>query len=175
MNESFKNRVDLVIKAFGPLLVLAGLIAGIVQYSRNAKDDRVARHDQYVQTIAEARREAKKPFYEQQLSLYLEATNVASRISDPISADDRKAAIVRFWQLYWGPLALVESLEVEQAMVHFKDVLQNAELTDSQRIAELHLATINLAHKCRVSLKKSWDVDLPSLDTTAVSSPQPRR
>ena len=69
--------------------------------------DRKARKTQYEQTLVEAQREAKKPFHEQQLALYLEATNVTSRISVPLSEDDKAAAIVRFWQLYWGQLALV--------------------------------------------------------------------
>jgi hypothetical protein len=142
------------------LLVLAGLIFGVIQFQTTAELDRKARESQYLQTLTEAQREAKKPFYEEQLALYLEATNVASRISAPLSEDDEKAAIVRFWQLYWGQLALVESQDVARAMMAFKDVLEDTTLTREDRAAQLKRKTIDLARQCRESLKESWDVEL---------------
>ena len=160
MTKKSHNRAELVVRAAGPLLVLAGLIFGVIQFQTTAKLDREARKDQYLQTLAEAQREAKKPFYEQQLALYLEATNVTSRISEPRSEDDKRAAIVRFWQLYWGPLALVESPEVASAMVAFKNVLLDTTITDEDKATQLRGKTIDLAHKCRDSLKESWDVEL---------------
>ena len=163
MIEESRNRAELVIKVVGPLLVLAGLIFGVIQFQVTAKLDREALETQYLQTLVEAQREAKKPFYEQQLALYLEATNVTSRISVPLSEIDKRAAIVRFWQLYWGQLALVESPEVARAMVAFKNVLEDTTLTDKDRTTQLKSKTIDLAHKCRDSLKESWDVELPEL------------
>lgn len=149
MTEESRNRPELVIKAVGPLLVLAGLIFGVIQFQATAKLDREA-----------AQRDAKKPFYEQQLALYLEATDVTSKISAPFSEDDKRAAVLRFWQLYWGQLALVESPEVASAMVSFKNVLVDTTLTDEERATLLRDKTISLAHKCRNSLKESWNVEL---------------
>jgi hypothetical protein len=163
MTEDSRNLCELLIKAVGPLLVLAGLVFGVIQFQLTAERDRSARDEQYKHTIEEAKREAKKPFYEQQLALYLEATNVTARISTPLSDDDRQAAMARFWQLYWGPLALVESQDVAKAMVAFKNVLVDPGLTGADRKIRLQDASINLAHQCRDSLVKSWDVDLPRL------------
>jgi len=154
MTEKSHNRAELVIKAVGPLLVLAGLIFGVIQFQVTAKLDREALETQYLQTLVEAQREAKKPFYEQQLALYLEATDVTSRISEPLSEDDKRVAIVRFWQLYWGQLALVESPEVASAMVAFKNVLVDTTLTDEDRVTQLRDKTIYLAHKCDIVPKK---------------------
>jgi hypothetical protein len=160
MTEESRNRIELFIKAIGPLLVLAGLVFGVIQFQTTAELDREARENQYIQTLEEAQREAKKPFYEEQLALYLEATNVTSRIAVPLNEDDKRRAIVRFWQLYWGQLALVESPEVASAMVAFKEVLQDTSLSEEIREKELKKHTINLARKCRDSLRESWNVEL---------------
>ena len=163
MTEESRNRAELVMRAVGPLLVLAGLIFGVIQFQTTAELDRKARKTESVEILAEAQREAKKPFYEQQLALYLEATNVASRISVPLGEEDKRAAITRFWQLYWGQLALVESQAVANAMVAFKNVLEDTTLTDEVRADQLRLKTIALAHKCRDSLEKSWNLELQNI------------
>jgi len=163
MTDKSCNLVELIIKAFGPVLVLAGLVFGVIQFQSTAEQDRKARETQYNQTLIEAKREAKKPFYEQQLALYLEVTDVTGQIYSPRNDKDREAAIARFWQLYWGPLAMVESQEVESAMVDFGRILEDKELTDAKRATQLKRASINLAHQCRESLVNSWKVDLPQL------------
>ncbi|HEX5171977.1 MAG TPA: hypothetical protein VFW11_22515 [Cyclobacteriaceae bacterium] len=159
MNPETKDRADLLIRAIGPALVLAGIIVGIIQFKQNATADRTARNGQYNMTLAQAQREAKKPFYERQFSLYLEAADVTSRIANPINEDDRGKAVARFWQLYWGQLAVVESAEVATAMVHFKEVLENDALTGDARRTELSLKAYELAHQCRDSFIDSWKVE----------------
>jgi hypothetical protein len=52
--------------------------------------------------------EAKKPFFEKQMALYVDATETVSRIAG--SSVPKPEDLTRFWQLYWGPLAAVESL-----------------------------------------------------------------
>lgn len=170
MTEGSYNRIELAIKAVGPLLVLAGLVFGVVQFKVTTDLNRKDQREQYKETLTEARlalaeaqREAKKPFYERQLALYLEATDVTSRISDPSSEEDKRAATARFWQMYWGQLALVESQEVESAMVAFQSVLVDTALTDQERAESLRRKSLDLAHKCRDSLKESWDVELAEL------------
>ena len=163
MTEESRFRLDLVIKALGPMLVLAGLVFGIFKFQTTARLDRESREDQNKQLIAEAQREAKKPFYEQQLTLYLEATNVTARIAAPRDEQDKQAAIVRFWQLYWGPLALVESEQVAQAMIDFRTILEDTALSEEQRKVKLRNQTISLAKQCRNSLQESWDVELADI------------
>jgi hypothetical protein len=54
---------------------------------------------------------------ERQLTLYTEASQIAATIA---TVEDRQVldkSVQRFWQLYWGELALVENKEVEGAMV----------------------------------------------------------
>ena len=63
----------------------------------------------------------------------------------------------RFWDLYWGPMAIVEDEKVEKSMVAFGKALQQSVSPDI-----LKIAAIQLAHSCRDSLAESWDVDVSS-------------
>jgi hypothetical protein len=64
--------------------------------------------------------EAQRPFLEKQLSLYFEAAQVAGKLS-VFTPDDKEwsEAERRFWMLYWSELSMVESKDVEEAMVKF--------------------------------------------------------
>jgi hypothetical protein len=85
---------------------------------------------------------------------------------DPEGAAARAAAEVRFWELYWGQLALVESIEVERAMVDFQEAIvvpsqSEAEKRDEKRT--LQLLSFAVAHACRNSIAESWKVGLTQL------------
>jgi len=124
------------------VIAVLGFIWGIYQYAdANAKQ-------------SETRRvEATKPYLERQLKLYTEATQVASQIA---TSDDEGAvtkATTRFWELYWGELALVEDEGVESAMGAFGDTLLAS--NDKETLKQ---SSLSLAHACRDSLSKSWGV-----------------
>ena len=123
---------------------------------------------------AEARRvEAAAPFLERQLALYTEATQVVSQIATATpkpesgaehaaESEDTESGDVtvidpeaRFWQLYWGELALVEDEKVAGAMKAFGDALLARQDRDI-----LEQLSLNLAHECRNSLADSWGVPL---------------
>ena len=105
--------------------------------------------------LAESRRiEATKPFLERQLKLYTEATQVAAKIATSRDVKEVEDAKKRFWQLYWGELALVENKDVEAAMVKLGRALENSA---SQR--ELKQLSLKLAHACRESLDRSWGIN----------------
>ena len=105
--------------------------------------------------------DARRPFLDMQLKLYEETTKTASVLVSSEDLAELKAAEVRFWQLYWGQLAMVEnggSLAadggVEAAMVQFGAVLQ----THPKDRSELQQLSLRLAHACRDSLAESWGV-----------------
>lgn len=125
---------------------------GVYQYFHNQriKQDQLARERE---AEAERRRiESTRPFLERQLQLYSEATRAAAAIAAPASGDAKAAAKARFQELFWGELAMVESLDVEQAMIAFREGLK-AGLT-GEAIGEL---SVLLAHACRDSLARSWN------------------
>ncbi len=61
----------------------------------------------------------------------------------------------RFWELYWGELALVESKDVEGAMVALGKELKKS----SPEKENLQKLSLNLAHACKSSIHESWGVD----------------
>jgi hypothetical protein len=104
---------------------------------------------------AETRRvEAAKPFLDKQLTLFTEATQVASYIANAPSRASAARRIERFWQLYWGELPLVERGDVAKAMIAFGEGL-NAQ----QSPQVLRGLALDLAHACRDELAVSWGTD----------------
>lgn len=119
---------------------------------RVAQRDKLEAAERENERAAHTRKvEATRPFLEKQLILYSEAARVCAQIA---STSDSKA-IVRFWELYWGELALVENEEVEAAMVSFGQALHYMPENES----ELKHRALLLARACRLSLAKSWGVE----------------
>ena len=108
---------------------------------------------------AETRRlQAREPFLRRQLELYAEATRAASRIAHPSGIEKSDAeARQRFWELYWGELALVEDRQVEAAMVQMGECLNTGDCAPCG--GSVQKCSIALAHACRASLAISWGVD----------------
>lgn len=103
---------------------------------------------------AQTRRiEATKPFLDRQLKLYTEATQSAASLATSKDEKELMAAAKRFWELYWGELALVEDQRVEAAMVQFGRAIQEG--STGGELQELSLA---IAHACRDSLAEAWGV-----------------
>jgi hypothetical protein len=124
-------------------------IWGVWVWKDNADDERTAAKAN-AERYAESRRiEATKPFLEMQLRFYVEAADVAAQIA--ASRDER--AIERFWELYYGDLALVEDNDVALAMVDFGNALKAGKQT------ELNTLAIELTRSMRRSVTKSWDTD----------------
>jgi len=109
---------------------------------------------------AEQQHERQRPFLERQLQHYFEASESASKVANLPDGKDRAEAVQKFWQLYWGPLAVVEDPEVERAMVDFGGALRSE---TSDRAALQH-RSLELAHACRGSLEKQWGATLGELE-----------
>ena len=116
-------------------------------------------------SIEDSERQTKRPFIEQQFKLYGEAVAVASRLA---RAEDQNKQppeedLQRFWELYWGPLAMVEDSHVESAMVIFGNSLEdNFKNIDNACSRMMNQASLALAHQARESLEQQWGVGLIS-------------
>jgi hypothetical protein len=129
-----------------------------------------------------ANRELEKSFNDAQLTLCKEASDAAATLASvvpttatqPIEPTDKiedpwRIARVRFEQLYWGSLAIVENEEVEARMVEFRTLLTQHE--DQLREDRLNVglrpfirnAALNIAHACRSLVSKTWQINLPTL------------
>lgn len=136
-----------------PLVIAAlGFVWGVYQYFQGQKvRAEQVKLDQDREAV-QRRIEARRPFLERQLALYTEATNAAATIATSADATAVAAAHSRFWELYWGELALVEDSAVEQAMIAFGKGLDRG-----AGQAALQQLSLGLAIACRDSLAVSWD------------------
>ena len=138
------EKLESSIKIIGAFIALGGFIWGMFTYFDARERE------------SETRRiEATKPFLERQLQLYTEATQIAATLATVTTDSIEAKTMQRFWELYWGELALVESANVEYAMKNFGDGLI-FEYDKSQ----LQQLSLELAHACRASLAISWGVNL---------------
>jgi hypothetical protein len=138
------ERIEQGLKIIGVLVAAAGFLWGIYQY-----------FDKRDREIENARIEAARPFLERQLKLYTEASQMTSVLATSADATELQAAEKRFWQLYWGELALVENEQVKEAMEDFGRGL-DSENRSQQQLRQLSFA---LANALRDSLADSWGTE----------------
>ncbi len=118
-----------------------------------------------VATESEARRlELSRPYAEKQLDLYLDAARVVAHLATSPDSPDRAATEARFWELYWGELAFVESRatdsgdkpSVESLMVEFCH-----QYFDPARCGSAGRPTVgaafNLSHLASDEIRRQWE------------------
>jgi len=76
-----------------------------------------------------------------QLTLYLQAASAAATIARSTDDAEKKKAMNDFWRLYQGPLIIVESKEVSDAMVKFGSCLDAIESCSQTEISQRALAS----------------------------------
>jgi hypothetical protein len=88
---------------------------------------------------------------------YRDACNVTASLATARRRGDpeEEKARARFWQLYWGELAIVEDKEVERAMVAYGRELNRWTEDGSDPPPELRRLSLDLAHACRASLQRA--------------------
>ncbi len=143
------------IQSISLLLVAAGLAVGAWQYWD-------ANRQQY-----------KKVIWSAQKQLYEGAIQAASEIANGDSLKSVAESRKKFWNLYWGNLAMLESPSVETAMVRFGELLGTCEESNDEACfhsvpgnsnSPLQLAALDLAHCGRESLQETWEpVDIGKL------------
>lgn len=156
---------DGLIKAIQALAIVVGIYLSLRQYSDNSKHER-----------EEAARDYQKAFYQAQMNVYAEVVNAASTLATTsISKDsaEYKVAREKFWQLFWGRMSMFEDKCVEAKMVAFRKLLLKYEQKDyspiqfqdpcsiactydTVTVATLRLASLQLAHQCRIRTITKW-------------------
>src|SRR5262249_31789784 len=129
---------------------VGGFWFGIVRYNRDREN------------------EFRKPLWEKQLSFYLEATKATATLATLVTEDQPEAcqewerARTRFFELYYGELAVVEDTRVSQAMINFAECLSQ---TNDKKCGQRFLVcdqktlmgrSLELAQLCRDSVSESW-------------------
>jgi hypothetical protein len=132
--QSNHDAFDVLIKIVGGLAVLPGAAYAVWQYVQAQKG----------------------PFRAQQMSFYFQSCDAAGVLSNYAKdSPEWAAAEKRFWVLYWGPMAVVEDLDVSRAMIEFGEEL--AQDSPGEVLREKSLA---LALACRSSVSTSWQLRL---------------
>lgn len=137
------QHVGKLVQILTPLAAVVTAAVGVVQW-RAAK----------LAATEQARFESRRPFLTRQLELYGEAAGIAARLATSTDGAARTGYEERFWQLYWGELALVEDAQVEAAMVKLGEAIRANAAPEAMQ--PLSLA---LAHAIRQSLDRAWGVD----------------
>jgi hypothetical protein len=155
-----KRSSGLPIQSITLLLAVAGVVIGVWQY-------RETNSEQY-----------KKEIWSAQKELFELAITAATTIANGESLEAVSGARGDFWRLYWGNLAMLESRNVESAMVKFGNKLRECEKSKDPGCfpvpggysTELQHLALNLAHCARDTLRTTWEpVDIGKL--TAVCEP----
>ena len=100
---------DNALKILTVLGAIASFLWGVYQWREKSSQELEAQKQESARLVETRRIEATKPFLERQLALYAEATKIAAQVATQGNSDSGKKALVRFWELYCGELALVAS------------------------------------------------------------------
>jgi len=139
-------------------LVAAGVFT-VVQYLDSKAAERAGRDKdrEAVQLqIATTEFSAKQAFNSKHLELCAQAAGDAGTIATTKDPSKRRLAQEDFWQLYWGPLGIVEETGVANAMVAFGQCIEYS-CEDAKMLA------LKLAHACREEVSKDFHIVLPTV------------
>lgn len=157
VDENRARSIDAICKIVTALAIAGAAIWAVTSY-------RISRADQ-IQTEGI---QARQPFFEKRLELYIEVTTAASTIASSTDPAEVLKAKAEFWRLYWGPLRVVDELPVESSATFFGDCLNDA----SKCTPNIKQMSFDLAHKCSDSMISSWNTEKPAAPTvvTAVAN-----
>ncbi|MGJ8675974.1 MAG: hypothetical protein ACSHX0_00510 [Akkermansiaceae bacterium] len=155
MSVAQQNKIEIRLKVITALLTVAAFLWGIYTYRDTTKQKLAAQIAEDAKSAETRRIEATRPFLDRQLQLYTEAVQVTSMIATSSDDAEIQRTTIRFEQLYWGELALVERSGVATAMVNFRNELFR-EGSSQKSLKPLALA---LAHACRDELASSWNTE----------------
>jgi len=146
------------------MIAVIGVWAGLHQFQTERTDSERQQLAAQAQRDADVKRlrefELQAPFWERRLRLYFDAAAAAGTLASAPPGPARTAAEATFWQLYNGPLAIVEDDAVEGAMVSFGKCLSGEEQCTRDTLVRRSLA---LAHSCRQSIGETWRLGLGEL------------
>jgi hypothetical protein len=177
LNEGAARFWDVLTKVVGGVVAILTLFIGFRTLYDQGETTRKQLTEQY-EALKQAHTELQtkleeeyhRRFWEKRLDLYSEASNAASSIATlklfpgkDFPQDDYVKALRRFYELYYGALCIVESKEVETAMIGFKNALEANHTPESDYVSSLLNASLNLAYACSTHVQKDWKIENPGL------------
>ncbi|SRR6267378_1212619 len=152
----------------GLLPAMTAIIGGLYVYSTHIQDQLI-QQGRAAQTRSF---EAKKSFFDKQLTLYGEVARIVGLLAtqDP-DGPDWPSTKAKFYSIYWSELSMIEDLTVESSMVDYEKTLRKfaAHDTDHQEVRRRGYCLIQVL---RSSISRSWDVDLNPDRIAAKNNPR---
>ncbi|MCX4146914.1 MULTISPECIES: hypothetical protein [Paraburkholderia] len=133
----------------GILIAGVSVGVGIHQFSQTQREAEFARFEEAQKLHETQAIEARRPYLEQKLKWCTEAIEKAAAIA----ADANQAkpeTKTRFWQLYYGVMAMIENKELEKAMVAFGNAM------DTGQVKQLQKLSLHISYACRDEMAKEW-------------------
>lgn len=158
MENNWFKRWELIISASMVVVVALVGIGGFLIDGYFAREEEKLAVKQQIEAEKEAR---KIRFWAEQFSLYQEATEAAATLATARNQDDLEAARAKFWALYWGKIAMVETNAVAKAMAEFGEKLagieERQEKGENPDLSILRGPSLELARCARKSLQSTWN------------------
>ncbi len=147
-----------------------------VRYAAEQAARAKTQEQQSMAQLDATRRELERPYEDKKLELYLDAARVLAHLAATPDVD-RELTEARFWELYWGELAFVESLtknertkderSVERLMVNFCHVYfepnrctaegGGASGVEKTRRTPTEKAAIEMARRASQEIRDRWE------------------
>jgi len=135
-------------------------------YLDHQKEQRVHQARQLQTDNLTRRLVAQKPFIDEQLARYIETAKVVGRLAATNNFKEKQwnEDILRFEQLYWTELSMVEDEQVKHGMQTFGKKLRYIDEKvyplSKEEQSELQNLSYSLALALKKSIEQSWKVDL---------------
>jgi hypothetical protein len=163
--EETRKEIEFWLECFKVVTVFIGIIVAFVTVNEY-RSQQVERDRQVREHEAAVRRELRQPYEEKKLSLYLEASRVVAHLAATPTIE-KDAYEARFWELYWGELAFVESTtgdenmggpnpSVERLMVNFCHQVFPGQCSKGPSVGST-AAAIELARQASKEIRHEWE------------------
>ncbi len=152
----------------GLLPAMTAIVGGIwvaYTYLDHQKEARIEQEEQTKRENTARLLEARKPFIDKQLELYLRTAKVAGALVS-VNTDIPRAEWMKtfreFEELYWTELSMVEDEQVKQAMQdlypRLKWARDQAEVVPEDKWLSIQESSYRLAKALRSSIEATWDL-----------------
>jgi hypothetical protein len=162
MEEDSFRLWQIITTILGSILVLVGLVLTIIHFNKKQQGQLILLEKQIQSQRAENKElnlnNFQNSFWEKQLELYIQASSSAATLTQfEIASSQYKESRATFYTLFWGPMSVVEDLEVKRAMEGFSNQLLEYEAAATKRnLDNLSQKSFQLARTCRESSIKRW-------------------
>jgi hypothetical protein len=172
VTEEQSRSLDVILKVAGIVLAALGFVWTIYTLVDQHNQSRAQLEKQHSASLINQTLEFKKGLWDKRLDVYLKACQEASSVADAApGSKEFRDAVVRFDQLYYGQMVVVESPAVAKAMRDFQhkcynvlDVIGSTVTStppdSSQTLqTELEMASLKLANTCGESIQEDFGVN----------------